>query len=80
MEDRRLLNASSLKNSRAVFKVNTLLPNIPVILAVPSILEWPLVIRLLIALKRSDIVLFFGKRIILSLQYQFFLEIIQELH
>src|SRR5688500_13736408 len=66
IEEVRLLKASSLKNFLAVFCVKTFSPNIAVISAAPSTFTSGSVLRLLIALKRSDMIVFF----ILSKEFQ----------
>jgi hypothetical protein len=57
MEASKLLYASSLKNSRAVFNVKTFSPKIAVILAAPGIMLSVVVVRLSIALNLSDDIL-----------------------
>jgi hypothetical protein len=54
MDASRLLYASSLRNSRAVFRVKTFSPKMAVILAAPGIMLSVVVVRLSIALNRND--------------------------
>src|SRR5579872_7280448 len=57
MEARRLLYASSLRNSRAVFNVNTFSPKMAVIFAAPGFIVPFAVVRLSIALNRNEDIL-----------------------
>jgi hypothetical protein len=57
MEASKLLYASSLKNSRAVFNVKTFSPKIAVIFAAPGIMVSVVVVKLSIALNLNDDIL-----------------------